>query len=183
MHLQKRQIYRSRNKASLHIIQVLLDLVVVEHEKCTVDWSEKNMSECKLKGQNYLESHEAWILRWETVTGSEIRKPYMWTTEIHVLWSNKYSGWWVISVVFFFFFRCCYKDLEDLGLELSFPEKSSSLILVRKVPMCFIEREANELRRKRQPITKSIVEVSCGYEWSYDSRSCIHGQDITGSLL
>ncbi|XP_014745743.1 PREDICTED: DNA mismatch repair protein Mlh3 isoform X1 [Sturnus vulgaris] len=56
------------------------------------------------------------------------------------------------------FLRCCYKDLEDLGLELSFPETSNSLILVRKVPMCFIEREANELRRKRQPITKSIVE-------------------------
>lgn len=40
------------------------------------------MSECKLKGQNYMESHEAWILRWETVTGNDIRKPYMWTTEI-----------------------------------------------------------------------------------------------------
>ncbi|NXL31785.1 MLH3 protein, partial [Glaucidium brasilianum] len=58
---------------------------------------------------------------------------------------------------------CCYKNLEDLGLELSFPETSNSLILVRKVPLCFIEREANELRRKRQPVTKSIVEVSCGY--------------------
>ncbi|XP_042646653.1 DNA mismatch repair protein Mlh3 isoform X1 [Tyto alba] len=56
------------------------------------------------------------------------------------------------------FLRCCYKNLEDLGLELSFPETNSSLILVRKVPQCFIEREANELRRKRQPVTKSIVE-------------------------
>ncbi|XP_071602065.1 DNA mismatch repair protein Mlh3 isoform X1 [Heliangelus exortis] len=56
------------------------------------------------------------------------------------------------------FLRCCYKKLEDLGLELSFPETDSSLILVRKVPLCFIEREANELRRKRQPVTKSIVE-------------------------
>ncbi|KAM4898442.1 DNA mismatch repair protein Mlh3 isoform 2-T2 [Sylvia borin] len=56
------------------------------------------------------------------------------------------------------FLRCCYKNLEDLGLELSFPETNNSLILVRKVPMCFIEREANELRRKRQPVTKSIVE-------------------------
>ncbi|NWX63751.1 MLH3 protein, partial [Promerops cafer] len=54
---------------------------------------------------------------------------------------------------------CCYKNLEDLGLELSFPETDNSLILVRKVPMCFIEREANELRRKRQPIAKSIVEL------------------------
>ncbi|KAM6074590.1 DNA mismatch repair protein Mlh3 isoform 1-T1 [Chlamydotis macqueenii] len=56
------------------------------------------------------------------------------------------------------FLRCCYKNLDDLGLELSFPETNSSLILVRKVPLCFIEREANELRRKRQPVTKSIVE-------------------------
>ncbi|XP_038036016.1 DNA mismatch repair protein Mlh3 isoform X2 [Anas platyrhynchos] len=54
--------------------------------------------------------------------------------------------------------RCCYKNLKDLGLELSFPETNSSLILVKKVPLCFIEREANELRRKRQPVTESIVE-------------------------
>ncbi|XP_068254225.1 DNA mismatch repair protein Mlh3 isoform X2 [Nyctibius grandis] len=57
------------------------------------------------------------------------------------------------------FLRCCYKNLEDLGLELSFPEANRSLILVRKVPLCLIEREANELRRKRQPVTKSIVEL------------------------
>ncbi|XP_061223383.1 DNA mismatch repair protein Mlh3 isoform X2 [Neopsephotus bourkii] len=55
--------------------------------------------------------------------------------------------------------RCCYRNLEDLGLELSFPETNRSSILVRKVPLCFIEREANELRRKRQPVTKSIVEL------------------------
>ncbi|NWJ07868.1 MLH3 protein, partial [Crypturellus undulatus] len=55
---------------------------------------------------------------------------------------------------------CCHKNLEDLGLELSFPETSHSLILVGKVPLCFIEREANELRRKRQPVAKSIVQVS-----------------------
>ncbi|OXB66841.1 hypothetical protein ASZ78_003543 [Callipepla squamata] len=54
--------------------------------------------------------------------------------------------------------RCCYKNLKDLGLELAFPETNSSSILVKKVPLCFIEREANELRRKRQPVTKSIVE-------------------------
>uniref|UniRef100_A0A8B9P4Z9 MutL homolog 3 n=1 Tax=Apteryx owenii TaxID=8824 RepID=A0A8B9P4Z9_APTOW len=56
------------------------------------------------------------------------------------------------------FLRCCHKNLEDLGLELSFPETNSSLILVGKVPLCFIEREANELRRKRQPVAKSIVQ-------------------------
>nr|XP_006117822.1 DNA mismatch repair protein Mlh3 isoform X2 [Pelodiscus sinensis] len=54
--------------------------------------------------------------------------------------------------------RCCYKSLEELGLELSFPENNSSQILVGKVPLCFMEREANELRRKRQPVAKSIVE-------------------------
>ncbi|NXE48059.1 MLH3 protein, partial [Casuarius casuarius] len=54
---------------------------------------------------------------------------------------------------------CCHKNLEDLGLELSFPETNSSLILVGKVPLCFIEREANELRRKRQPVAKSIVQL------------------------
>ncbi|NXV80605.1 MLH3 protein, partial [Atlantisia rogersi] len=54
---------------------------------------------------------------------------------------------------------CCYKNLEDLGLELSFPETTSSMILVRKVPLSFVEREANELRRKRHPVTKSIVEL------------------------
>ncbi|XP_042669604.1 DNA mismatch repair protein Mlh3 [Centrocercus urophasianus] len=53
---------------------------------------------------------------------------------------------------------CCYKNLKDLGLELSFPETNNSLILVKKVPLCFTEREANELRRKRQPVNKSIVE-------------------------
>ncbi|NWU93528.1 MLH3 protein, partial [Upupa epops] len=53
---------------------------------------------------------------------------------------------------------CCYKSLEDLGLKLSFPETNSSLILVNRVPLCFLEREANELRRKRQPVSKSIVE-------------------------
>ncbi|XP_064919980.1 DNA mismatch repair protein Mlh3 isoform X3 [Columba livia] len=56
------------------------------------------------------------------------------------------------------FLRCCYKNLEDLGLELSFPENSSSLILVRKVPLCSTERDANELQRKRQPVTKSVIE-------------------------
>uniref|UniRef100_A0A8C8R4N8 MutL homolog 3 n=1 Tax=Pelusios castaneus TaxID=367368 RepID=A0A8C8R4N8_9SAUR len=54
---------------------------------------------------------------------------------------------------------CRHKSLEELGLELSFPENSSSQILVGKVPLCFMEREANELRRKRQPVAKFIVEL------------------------
>uniref|UniRef100_A0A8C9DMQ5 MutL homolog 3 n=1 Tax=Prolemur simus TaxID=1328070 RepID=A0A8C9DMQ5_PROSS len=54
--------------------------------------------------------------------------------------------------------RCYHKNLEDLGLEFIFPHTSDSLVLVGKVPLCFVEREANELRRGRSTVTKSIVE-------------------------
>ncbi|XP_075803686.1 DNA mismatch repair protein Mlh3 isoform X3 [Microtus pennsylvanicus] len=54
--------------------------------------------------------------------------------------------------------RSYHKYLEDLGLELIFPDASDPLILVGKVPLCFVEREASELRRGRSPVTKSIVE-------------------------
>ncbi|XP_048340890.1 DNA mismatch repair protein Mlh3 isoform X2 [Sphaerodactylus townsendi] len=53
---------------------------------------------------------------------------------------------------------CYHKSLEDLGLELSFPENNPLQILVGKVPLCFVEREANELRRGRQTVAKSIVQ-------------------------
>nr|XP_056708167.1 DNA mismatch repair protein Mlh3 [Euleptes europaea] len=53
---------------------------------------------------------------------------------------------------------CYHKTLEDLGLELSFPENNPLQILVGKVPLCFVEREANELRRGRQTVAKSIVQ-------------------------
>ncbi|XP_061467745.1 DNA mismatch repair protein Mlh3 isoform X2 [Rhineura floridana] len=52
----------------------------------------------------------------------------------------------------------CHKSLEDVGLELSFPENNPSQILIGKVPLCFVEREANELRRGRQTVTKGIVQ-------------------------
>lgn len=55
--------------------------------------------------------------------------------------------------------RSYHKHLEDLGLELLFPDAGDSLILVGKVPLCFVEREASELRRGRSTVTKSIVEV------------------------
>ncbi|XP_020953731.1 acylphosphatase-1 isoform X10 [Sus scrofa] len=54
--------------------------------------------------------------------------------------------------------RCYHKNLEDLGLEIIFPDTSDRLVLVGKVPLCFVEREANELRRGRSTVTKSIVE-------------------------
>ncbi|XP_032963594.1 DNA mismatch repair protein Mlh3 isoform X4 [Rhinolophus ferrumequinum] len=53
---------------------------------------------------------------------------------------------------------CYHANLEDLGLEIIFPDTSDSLVLVGKVPLCFVEREANELRRGRPTVTKSIVE-------------------------
>lgn len=54
--------------------------------------------------------------------------------------------------------QCYHENLEDLGLEILFPDTSDSLVLVGKVPLCFVEREANELRRGRSTVTKSIVE-------------------------
>ncbi|XP_055989756.1 DNA mismatch repair protein Mlh3 [Sorex fumeus] len=53
---------------------------------------------------------------------------------------------------------CYHKNLEDLGLEILFPDSSDSLVLIGKVPLCFVEREASELRRGRSTVTKSIVE-------------------------
>ena len=55
--------------------------------------------------------------------------------------------------------RSYHTQLEDLGLELLFPDASDPSILVGKVPLCFVEREAGELRRGRPTVTKSIVEV------------------------
>ncbi|XP_052041350.1 DNA mismatch repair protein Mlh3 isoform X1 [Apodemus sylvaticus] len=54
--------------------------------------------------------------------------------------------------------RSYHRQLEDLGLELLFPDASDPSILVGKVPLCFVEREAGELRRGRPTVTKSIVE-------------------------
>ncbi|XP_043837294.1 DNA mismatch repair protein Mlh3 [Dromiciops gliroides] len=54
--------------------------------------------------------------------------------------------------------QCYHKDLEDLGLKLIFPDAPSSHVLVGEVPLCFVEREANEVRRGRPTVTKSILE-------------------------
>ncbi|XP_069494158.1 DNA mismatch repair protein Mlh3 isoform X2 [Ambystoma mexicanum] len=54
--------------------------------------------------------------------------------------------------------RSCQCTLQDVGLCLSFPEEGASHVLVGKVPLCFVEREANEVRRGRPPVTKAIVE-------------------------
>uniref|UniRef100_W5MWS0 MutL homolog 3 n=1 Tax=Lepisosteus oculatus TaxID=7918 RepID=W5MWS0_LEPOC len=54
--------------------------------------------------------------------------------------------------------RSCRPFLRDLGLEVTFVETGAPRILVGKVPVCFLEREANELRRGRQTVTRAIVE-------------------------
>uniref|UniRef100_A0A5F8HIQ8 MutL homolog 3 n=1 Tax=Monodelphis domestica TaxID=13616 RepID=A0A5F8HIQ8_MONDO len=54
--------------------------------------------------------------------------------------------------------ECYHKGLEGLGLKLIFPDATSSHVLVEKVPLCFVEREANEVRRGRPTVTKSMLE-------------------------
>ncbi|KAG5857552.1 hypothetical protein ANANG_G00020660 [Anguilla anguilla] len=54
--------------------------------------------------------------------------------------------------------RSCQPFLRGLGLEIRFSETGDPQLLVGKVPMCFVEREANELRRGRHTATKAIVE-------------------------
>ncbi|XP_044518021.1 DNA mismatch repair protein Mlh3 isoform X1 [Gracilinanus agilis] len=54
--------------------------------------------------------------------------------------------------------ECYHKGLEDLGLKLIFPDATSSHVLVEKVPLCFVEREASEVRRGRPTVTKSMLE-------------------------
>lgn len=66
---------------------------------------------------------------------------------------------WSSCFTFKLLFRCYHKNLEDLGLEIVFPDTSDSLVLIGKVPLCFVEREASELRRGRSTVTKGIVEV------------------------
>ncbi|XP_073443774.1 DNA mismatch repair protein Mlh3 isoform X2 [Dendrobates tinctorius] len=49
-------------------------------------------------------------------------------------------------------------SLGRLGLSLSFPDTGSPRILVSEIPLCFLEREANETQRGRRPVLRSIVE-------------------------
>ncbi|XP_074548042.1 DNA mismatch repair protein Mlh3 isoform X2 [Halichoeres trimaculatus] len=54
--------------------------------------------------------------------------------------------------------RSFQPHLRSLGLELEFSEAADLQVLVRKVPLCFMEKESNELRRGRASIIKPIVE-------------------------
>ncbi|XP_046903895.1 DNA mismatch repair protein Mlh3 isoform X2 [Hypomesus transpacificus] len=53
--------------------------------------------------------------------------------------------------------RSCEPHLRNLGLEMQF-SLGGLRALVSKVPMCFTEKENNEVRRGRPSIIKSIVE-------------------------
>ncbi|KAM7375772.1 hypothetical protein PAMP_005545 [Pampus punctatissimus] len=53
--------------------------------------------------------------------------------------------------------RSCRAHLQSLGLEVNF-SLAADLVLVGKVPMCFMEKESNELRRGRPSVIKPIVE-------------------------
>uniref|UniRef100_A0A8C7DKG1 MutL homolog 3 n=1 Tax=Oncorhynchus kisutch TaxID=8019 RepID=A0A8C7DKG1_ONCKI len=54
--------------------------------------------------------------------------------------------------------RSCRPSLRGLGLEMQFSQIGDPQVLVGKVPMCFTEKESNELRRGRRSIIKPIVE-------------------------
>ncbi|XP_034714786.1 DNA mismatch repair protein Mlh3 [Etheostoma cragini] len=54
--------------------------------------------------------------------------------------------------------RSCQAHLQCLGLEVKFSQTADPHIFVRKVPLCFMEKESNEIRRGRPSVIKPIVE-------------------------
>ncbi|XP_077394146.1 DNA mismatch repair protein Mlh3 isoform X2 [Festucalex cinctus] len=54
--------------------------------------------------------------------------------------------------------RSCQLHLRRLGLEVTFTQGHDDQVLVGKVPVCFVEKENNELRRKRPSVIKRVVE-------------------------
>lgn len=57
------------------------------------------------------------------------------------------------------FYRSCQPHFRSLGLEVKFSQGADPQVLVGKVPLCFIEKESNELRRGRPSVIRPIVEV------------------------
>uniref|UniRef100_A0A8C9XVG4 WW domain-containing protein n=1 Tax=Sander lucioperca TaxID=283035 RepID=A0A8C9XVG4_SANLU len=53
--------------------------------------------------------------------------------------------------------RCAH--LRCLGLEVKFSQAADPHVFVRKVPLCFMEKESNEIRRGRPSVIKPIVEL------------------------
>uniref|UniRef100_A0A3Q1G0A7 MutL homolog 3 n=1 Tax=Acanthochromis polyacanthus TaxID=80966 RepID=A0A3Q1G0A7_9TELE len=54
--------------------------------------------------------------------------------------------------------RSCQPHLRSLGLEVTFSQAADPQVFVGKVPLCFTEKESNELRRGRPSVIKPIVE-------------------------
>ncbi|XP_034050840.1 DNA mismatch repair protein Mlh3-like isoform X2 [Thalassophryne amazonica] len=54
--------------------------------------------------------------------------------------------------------RSCQPHFRSLGLEVKFSHAGDLHVLVGKVPMCFVEKESNELRRGRPSVIRPIVE-------------------------
>ncbi|XP_076604244.1 DNA mismatch repair protein Mlh3 isoform X2 [Chaetodon auriga] len=52
----------------------------------------------------------------------------------------------------------CQAHLRSLGLEVKFSQAADPQVFVGKVPLCFVEKESNELRRGRPSVIKPIVE-------------------------
>lgn len=54
--------------------------------------------------------------------------------------------------------RSSQPHLKNLGLEVTFSKMGAPQVFVGKVPLCFMEKESNELRRGRPSVIKPIVE-------------------------
>ncbi|KAM3871356.1 DNA mismatch repair protein Mlh3 [Diretmus argenteus] len=52
----------------------------------------------------------------------------------------------------------CQPHFRGLGLEVEFSQAGDPKALVGKVPLCFMEKESNELRRGRASVIKAIVK-------------------------
>ncbi|OCT68157.1 mutL homolog 3 L homeolog isoform X2 [Xenopus laevis] len=54
--------------------------------------------------------------------------------------------------------RVLARSSQNIGLSLSFPDTPGTLVLVSAVPVCFVEREANEIHRGRSTVAKNLVQ-------------------------
>ena len=55
--------------------------------------------------------------------------------------------------------RSCQSHLRSLGLEVKFSQAEDPQVFVGKVPLCFMEKENNEVKRGRPSVIKPVVEV------------------------
>ncbi|XP_044023630.1 DNA mismatch repair protein Mlh3 isoform X2 [Siniperca chuatsi] len=69
--------------------------------------------------------------------------------------------------------RSCQPHLRSLGLEVKFSQAADPHIFVGKVPLCFMEKESNELRRGRPSVIKPIVEEYLREQIEYCFLFCV----------